>query len=240
MIYRVKNWESFQHYKHRSPPWIKLHKQILDDMEFQCLPDASRALAMCIWLIASESSDGTFDGTPKKLAFRVRQSESWIEKALKPLESEGFIVVVQVASKPLAKHLQDATTEKSREEKSRDRVEKSNTPLACIRPDDVAESVWNDFLALRKIKKAPVSETALNGLRAESLKAGVSLESALQTCCERGWQGFKGEWLTNQGKGNGNGKFNVMQASRKALERALAEEGMGVGNPQEILPSLPN
>jgi transposase InsO family protein len=30
-----------QHYKERSPRWIKLHRKTLDDYEFQCLPLAS-------------------------------------------------------------------------------------------------------------------------------------------------------------------------------------------------------
>ena len=27
----IKNWGEFQHYKKRNPPWIKLHKKLLDD-----------------------------------------------------------------------------------------------------------------------------------------------------------------------------------------------------------------
>lgn len=117
-------------------------------------------------------------------------------------------------------------------------------PAAAItRPDDVPENVWNDFQALRKAKKAPISETALQGIRSESDKAGVTLEAALRMCCERGWQGFKAEWLTEKQptkvNGNGHGKFNVIQASRKALERELAKQGMGSGTAQEVFPALP-
>jgi DNA-binding NarL/FixJ family response regulator len=32
--YSVKNFERFQHYKDRSPPWIKLYNELLDDYEF--------------------------------------------------------------------------------------------------------------------------------------------------------------------------------------------------------------
>ena len=48
---RPKNWHSFQHYKDRDPTWIKLHKKLLDDYEFQSLPLASRALAPMLWLL---------------------------------------------------------------------------------------------------------------------------------------------------------------------------------------------
>jgi hypothetical protein len=60
MKMRVKNWESFQHYKDRSPPWIKFHKSLLDDFDYQRLQLASKALAPMLWLIASEQMDGTF------------------------------------------------------------------------------------------------------------------------------------------------------------------------------------
>jgi hypothetical protein len=48
---------------------------------------------------------------------------------------------------------------------------------------------------LRKHKKAVLTETALKGIKAEAGKAGLSLEAALQTCCERGWAGFKADWV---------------------------------------------
>ena len=63
-------------------------------------------------------------------------------------------------------------------------------------PDGVTESVWGDFVILRKSKKMPITETALKGLMREAGKANISLDAALRTCCERGWGGFKAEWLT--------------------------------------------
>lgn len=51
---RVKNWENFQHYKDRSPPWIKLHRDLLRDYHFLCLQDASKMQLMLIWLLASQ------------------------------------------------------------------------------------------------------------------------------------------------------------------------------------------
>jgi hypothetical protein len=58
-----KNWKSFQHYKDRAPPWIKLHKTLLDDFKFSRLPLASRALAPCIWLLASEYEGGEINAS---------------------------------------------------------------------------------------------------------------------------------------------------------------------------------
>lgn len=73
-----------------------------------------------------------------------------------------------------------------------------------LRPEDVAEQVWADWCALRKAKKAAVTATALEGIRREAKRAGLTMQQALETCCASGWQGLKAEWLA--GKGGSNGK----------------------------------
>ena len=65
-------------------------------------------------------------------------------------------------------------------------------------PNGVTESVWQDWLSLRKTKKAAVTQTAIDGIEREARKAGVSLQVALETCCARGWTGFKAEWLKDK------------------------------------------
>jgi len=62
-------------------------------------------------------------------------------------------------------------------------------------PDDVSPQVWADWLALRKVKKAAVTATAVEGIKREAQKAGLTLQAALEACCANGWQGFKAEWL---------------------------------------------
>ena len=51
-------------------------------------------------------------------------------------------------------------------------------------------------MAIRKAKRAPMTPTALVGILREANKAHITLEQALEHCCERGWQGFKADWLT--------------------------------------------
>jgi uncharacterized protein YdaU (DUF1376 family) len=62
-------------------------------------------------------------------------------------------------------------------------------------PDGVNESLFKDFLEVRKGKKAKWTETALKGLQREAVKANMTLEQVMQMCCERGWAGFKAEWV---------------------------------------------
>jgi len=76
--------------------------------------------------------------------------------------------------------------------KTQDTLPKKNT---VVPPAGVTEFVWQDWLKLRKTKKAPVTQTAIDGIVREADKAGVSLQTVLETCCERGWTGFKAEWL---------------------------------------------
>lgn len=59
----------------------------------------------------------------------------------------------------------------------------------------VTPQTANDWIALRKAKKAVVSRTALAQVIAESDKAGISLERALAISCRRGWVGFEAKWL---------------------------------------------
>lgn len=62
----------------------------------------------------------------------------------------------------------------------------------------VTEEVARDWLTLRKAKKAASTETAIKGIADEAKKAGISLGDALAMCCQRGWVGFKGEWISGQ------------------------------------------
>ena len=108
MALRIKNWSGFQHYKDRAPPWIKLHKSLLDDFDYQCLPIASKALAPMLWLLASENMDGQITDDPKRLAFRLRWSVDDVVKGLKHLIDAGFVIV---DSNALADSYQDACLE---------------------------------------------------------------------------------------------------------------------------------
>lgn len=102
MILTPKNWKSFQHYKERTPSWIKLHKGLMTDFEFVRLPVASRALAPMLWLLASEYEDGSIDASIEKIAFRVHMGVEELRTALTPLIDSGFFDASEVLSTPLA------------------------------------------------------------------------------------------------------------------------------------------
>ena len=82
---------------------------------------------------------------------------------------------------------------KEGKEKKKDNITHLGSSVA--RPNDVGEQVWADFVALRRAKRAPLTPTALAGIRREVDKAGWELEDALSECVARGWQGFKADWI---------------------------------------------
>lgn len=189
MILIPKNWAEFQHYKDRAPPWIKLHKKLLDDRVYQGLPLASRALAPMLWLLASESKDGSFDGAHEELAFRLRTNLKDIIAGLQPLIDKGFFLVAQPDSTALADCQQLAVPETEGETEAKREAK-------AAAPEGVSISVWKDFMKIRVAKKAPMTDTALAGLRREIQKAGLTFQQGIEMCCERTWQGFKADWLT--------------------------------------------
>jgi hypothetical protein len=107
----VKNFERFQHYKDRRPTWIKLYNDLLDDYEFGCLQDASKWLAVGLWLLASRT-DNRIPNDPKWIARMIHASQP---VDIAPLVSAGFARVVQDASKSLADRSEPASPEEETE-----------------------------------------------------------------------------------------------------------------------------
>jgi len=62
-------------------------------------------------------------------------------------------------------------------------------------PDGVDNLVWQDFLQIRKKRRAPITDRVVEGLAKEAKTAGVSLNDALKECVLRGWQSFKADWV---------------------------------------------
>lgn len=116
IVLTPKDWARFQHYKQRRPPWIKLHRSILDDATFQRLPDASRALAPCLWLLSSEYEKGEIVALVTDVAWRLRTSPSALVSALIPLLNIGYFSCSHDASALLAACKQNVTTEERRGE----------------------------------------------------------------------------------------------------------------------------
>ena len=84
-------------------------------------------------------------------------------------------------------------------------IEKIKTKPSLSSSDLVAlgvdEKVAQEFVAMRKRKRAPMTEIVLEGIKRESANASMSLNDALRTSIERGWQSFKAEWVVDKSTG---------------------------------------
>ncbi|MBR1122124.1 hypothetical protein JQ628_11415 [Bradyrhizobium lablabi] len=131
-----KNWGEFQHYKDRSPAWIKLHRGLLDNFDYHRLPVASRALAPMLWLLASEYEDGVITASMEEMAFRFRVSPAELRSAIKPLIDSGFFL----DSEALADCKRDASLEKEGEKRREERDARADDW-----PSDFREKFWAEY-----------------------------------------------------------------------------------------------
>ena len=115
----IKNWDKFQHYKNRNPPWIKLATDTFQDYEFSLLSDASKLLALACWTLSARVSKSDSGEIPADLSWIKAQcslGELIKEEHLQELADKGFITC---ASKVLASCKQSASAEERRVEESR-------------------------------------------------------------------------------------------------------------------------
>lgn len=61
--------------------------------------------------------------------------------------------------------------------------------------DGLPDDLINDFAAVRKAKRAPITATAINGIKREAAKAGITFEAAITMCIERNWQSIRADWV---------------------------------------------
>lgn len=64
----------------------------------------------------------------------------------------------------------------------------------------INEQFAQDWIEIRKAKRAPLTKTALDAIIKEAEKAKLSLNDAIRVCVENSWQGFKADWYQNLNK----------------------------------------
>jgi hypothetical protein len=89
-FYRIVEWDRYQHYKDRDPPWIKLHRDLLTSQTWVTLSDASRVLAVACMLIAA----GTDNRIPTSAEYLKRRAYLNKEPDFAPLVAAGFVELV--------------------------------------------------------------------------------------------------------------------------------------------------
>ena len=160
----IKNWEKFQHYKNRNPPWIKLHRDLLRDYDFSCLQDASKLHLMLLWLLASQLDN------------KIPNDPVWIQKQvglktklnLKDLLNKGFI---SFDSGVLAECKQDAIVET---EAYKEETEKEKTIVEQKQLDRISEII--EYLNEKTGKKYQTRARASKTHISARIKEGYSFD----------------------------------------------------------------
>ncbi len=183
---RFCNWETFQHYKKRNPPWVKLYSYFLDDDDFDCMPDASKLLFFCLLSFASRRENKVrldFKWLQKKLPIK----QTITKKTLQPLIDTGFIERYHDASNGLAEGKQDAIPEERRGE-AEERQRREEFP-DNLNTEDFLKA-WTEWENHRKeIKKKLTPTTRKKQLKLLSEHPNEAIEMMEQSM-RNGWQGL--------------------------------------------------
>ena len=136
--------------------------------------------------------------------FFNRYGEGWVcDRVLEEIEHyKAKIEQASKAGKASAERRSNARSTDVQPTNNQEPITNKHKPIknTVAPPSGVTDSVWQDWISLRKAKRAAVTQTAIDGIEREARKAGVSLQTALETCCARGWTGFKAEWLKDKGE----------------------------------------
>lgn len=120
--FSVRDYDKYQHYKDRTPPWIKLYNHILDDDDFEDLPDTTKYHFLAITLLASRTNNKMkYDP-----AYIKRKISAKTNVNLDLLKDSEFIKIIGDStsndSKTLAEREQDASTEREKRERREEKI----------------------------------------------------------------------------------------------------------------------
>lgn len=152
----VKNWREHQHYGKRRPPWIKLHRAMLEDYAVAQLPDSAKAHLVGIWLLAA-GEDGRIPDDPAWVAKKINATAP---VDLNRFISAGLLTLADDASKGGESALSPdrVETETEAEKETEKETEKNRDALAFAelwaayprRQGDSKAGALRTFLARRR------------------------------------------------------------------------------------------
>lgn len=222
MAIKIRNWHRFQHFKDRKPPWIKLYRDILDDILWHELDSDAAKCLISFWLIASEH-DGYLPNT-KELAFRLRTTEKSIKSNVSKLSTwlEQDDISVISDNGAISAGYQETRLETETETETY----KPETEKRFALPDWVPLEAWQGFCEMRTKSKTAFTERAKALLVAELFKlveAGGNATAILNQSTANGW---KGVFPLKANGGGGNGAAAAWWSSNEGIEAKARELGI--------------
>lgn len=229
-------------------PWFRLYSEFAHDPKIQMLSEAmQRRYVMLMCLRCSETLETLHE---TEIAFQLRLSEAELIETKNLFISKNFIdrqwnllnwdkrqFVSDSSTMRVAKHRQKKKQESNAVETlqkqpsnaidtdtEKNQIQKRTTVVAT--PEGVSDFVWQDFKSLRKAKKAPITQRAIDAITNEANKAGWTLEKALEECVVRGWQAFKADWVSTKANPADIARVTVPPSNEPdpALEKIKADE----------------
>lgn len=184
----VKNWERFQHYKDRDPPWVKLYRDMLTSEPWVLGTDVSRLVQVAITLLAARYQNAIpyqFALLKKVASFDF--TEKQFDKAIDYLHSVDFLEIQGVnkdASTPLASCYPGARAETEGEQRERQSRAEGETEQRQSRDRDMSSSKLPDVGRVFEHWKVTWEhpKAALDLKRTASIKRALSVYSADDLC----------------------------------------------------------
>jgi hypothetical protein len=239
-------------------PWFRLYSEFAHDPKIQMLSEAmQRRYVMLMCLRCSEVLETLHE---TEIAFQLRLSTDELDETKQLFISKNFIdeqwnlinwdkrqFVSDSSTMRVAKHREkkkqvsnaDETLQKRPSnaidtDTDTEQIQKRTTSVAT--PIGVSDSVWQEFKSLRKAKKAPITQRAIDAISSEAQKIGWSLEKALEECVVRGWQAFKADWVVKPNPAD-RVRLTVAPSNEPdpALEKIKADEKKAAPIPLEVL-----
>jgi hypothetical protein len=201
-------------------PWFRLYSEFAHDPKIQMLPEAmQRRYVMLMCLRCSETLETLHE---TEIAFQLRLSEAELIETKQLFVSKNFIdkqwnllnwdkrQFVSDSSTMRVRKYRDKKKQPSNADETlqkrqsnavdtdTDTEQKHKKTTVVATPEGVSDSVWQEFIAHRKSKKARVTQLVIDGIQKEASIAGWSLEDALKETIVRNWQSFKADWVKDE------------------------------------------
>lgn len=218
--FKIRNFEEFQHYSKRNPPWIRLYYRLLHDRRFFRLDDQTKYVVIGLFLIASQNEN------------RVAADPDWIFKELSISEDEidwqsivnaQFIIPIDCNASDLIARL-TKTCSHSITDSSDNTEQKTETEILSIsRKSEILAASdifkhWNSKPKLMHHRKLNGQEksilSSLKHYTADEIKRAIDRYSIVRQNLEGKYRNVY-QWTL--------GEF-VSRESHKNLERFNAEE----------------
>lgn len=92
---RIKNWDKYQLYKHKSMPWFKVYgRDLLNDRDWHLLSTNEKSTLLELWCLASEDFGNLPE--PETIAFRLRRTIEGLKPVLDSLLEKDWLCIEPV------------------------------------------------------------------------------------------------------------------------------------------------